>query len=83
MNMANQLRLSGNKTLALKLTIPSVGEVNQETGALEYLIYHHDNVNSAQHMGFKCELALPPGAVTQFDGNPSWTPQEPSQPTRR
>lgn len=82
LNMANQLRLSANNTLALKLTIPSVGVANQETAAREYLVDHFDGDVSHNHMGFECELVLPPGPVTQFDGSTDWASQAPSQPTR-
>lgn len=82
LNMANQLRLSGNNTLALKLTIPSKSLVNQNAGTIDYIVDHQDGDAIHHHMGFECELVLPPGPVTQFDGSTDWAPQEPESSTR-
>jgi hypothetical protein len=82
LNMANQLRLSGNNSLALKLTVPSKAIVAPHAGAIQYIVDHDDGDTVHHHMGFECELVLPPGPVTRFDGATDWAPQTQNEPTR-
>lgn len=82
LNMANQLRLSGNNTLALKMTVPEKGLVDDIPGVIEYMVNHIDGDAIHHHMGFECELVLPPGPVTTFDGATDWAPQTTNEPVR-
>lgn len=82
-NMANQLRLSSNTKLALKITLPSVGDRDAATDTRSYLIDHKDGSVSHHHMKFECELVAPPGPILNVDTRDDLTYQEQSSfPTR-
>lgn len=70
LNMANQLRLSGNTELALKMMVPKhSGQFNAGTNTRTYTVSHSGDKNVADlHMQFECELTKKPSRTSVIDG---------------